>query len=91
MACMLTRPERLVPVMSTAHPDDHLRCRSGRRVWLDDTARARCCDPAWQKVLVYSSEWPAEGIEYARRSAGAGLAYGWQRTARPSQPSEIGP
>jgi hypothetical protein len=30
-------------------PDDHLRCRSGRHVWLDDTARERCCDPAWRR------------------------------------------
>ena len=38
-------------------PDDHLRCRSGRHVWLDDTARERCCDPAWCKILIAAQEW----------------------------------
>jgi hypothetical protein len=63
-------------------PDAHLRCRSGRHVWLDDTARERCCDPAWRKVLVQRHEWAtpaASGVEYAGRSAVAGLDYGWQR------------
>ena len=63
-------------------PDEHLRCRSGRHVWLDDTARARCCDPRWRTVLVETREWgtpAAAGIEYAGRSAVPGLDYGWQR------------
>jgi hypothetical protein len=67
-----------------SRPDDHLRCRSGRHVWLDYTARDRCCDPTWRKVLVQQHEWgtpAAAGIEYAGRSAVAGLDYGWQRTA----------
>jgi hypothetical protein len=38
-------------------PYDHLRCCSGRHVWLDDTARERCCDPAWRKVLIAAYEW----------------------------------
>ena len=33
-------------------PYDHLRCRSGRHVWVDDTARERCCDPDWDRILV---------------------------------------
>ena len=64
-----------------SRPDEHLRCRSGRHVWLDDTARARCCDPHWRKVLVEAGEWgtpAAAGIEYAGRSAVPGLDYGWQ-------------
>ena len=63
-------------------PDDHLRCRSGRHVWLDDTARKRCCDPAWRKILIAAQEWETPeltGIEYALPSAVAGLDYGWQR------------
>jgi hypothetical protein len=62
-------------------PDEHLRCRSARHVWLDHTARARCCDPGWRKVLVGTREWEtrdAAGIEYAGRSAVPRLDYGWQ-------------
>ena len=68
-----------------ARPDEHLRCRSGRHVWLDDVARARCCDPAWLKVLVRTCDWhtpTAASIEYAGPSAVAGLDYGWTRTHR---------
>jgi hypothetical protein len=64
-----------------SRPDEHLRCRSGRHVWLDDTARARCCDPRWRTVLVEVGEWgtPAAAvIEYAGHSAVPGLDYGWQ-------------
>ena len=67
-----------------ARPDDHLRCRSGRHVWLDDTARQRCCDPAWLEVLVQRHEWgtpAAAEIQYAGRSAVSGLDYGWKRLA----------
>jgi|tagenome__1003787_1003787.scaffolds.fasta_scaffold20026846_1 hypothetical protein len=67
-------------------PDADLRCRSARHVWLQDTARERCCDPAWRTVLVQAHEWgtpAAAGIEYAGRSAVPGLQYGWQRTHDP--------
>ena len=63
-------------------PYDHLRCRSGRHVWVDDTARERCCDPDWDRILVAIHEWDTpelSGIEYAGPSAVAGLDYGWQR------------
>ena len=74
--------------MASDRADAHVRCRSGRHVWLDDTARERCCDAAWRKVLVRRHEWntpQAAGIEYAGRSAVAGLDYGWQRvTDRPA-------
>ena len=62
-------------------PYDHLRCRSGRHVWVDDTARERCCDPDWDRILVAVHEWETRlsGIEYAGPSAVAGLDYGWQR------------
>jgi hypothetical protein len=63
-------------------PDDHLRCRSGDHVWLDDIGRERCCDPAWRKILIAAQEWETpevSGIEYAGPSAVAGLDYGWER------------
>ena len=72
--------------MTTQHhsrPDGHLRCRSGRHVWCDDTARERCCDPGWRKILIAAHEWEEpefSGIVYAGPSAVAGLDYGWQRT-----------
>ena len=63
-------------------PYDHLRCRSGRHAWVDDTARERCCDPHRDRILVAVHEWETpelSGIEYAGPSAVAGLDYGWQR------------
>jgi hypothetical protein len=63
-------------------PDDHLRCPYCRRVWLDDIARERCCDPAWRRILLAAHEWETSeltGVEYAGPSAVAGLVYGWQR------------
>ena len=50
-------------------PHDRLRCRSGRHLWVDDTARERCCDPDWDRILVAVHEWETpelSGIEVRR-------------------------
>ena len=63
-------------------PYDRFRCRSGRHVWVDDTARDRCCDPDWDMILVAVHAWETpelSSIEYAGPSAIAGLDYGWHR------------
>ena len=82
----------MLPSSQEALPNDRTAPEAPRRplalplrphVWLDDTARERCCDPAWRKILIAAQEWETPeltGIEYGGPSAVAGLDYGWQRT-----------
>ena len=81
----MTSPQSSAPANGPGRrllPDADLRCRSGRHVWLDATARERCCDPAWLKVLVLRREWgtaSTAGVQYAGPSAVPGLDYAWKR------------
>lgn len=52
------------------------QCKSGKHWWLSQESAERCCDPAWQRVLVI--EQPGERLPAAAENpaAAAGVRYG---------------
>ena len=52
------------------------QCKSGKHWWLSQESAERCCDPAWQRVLVI--EQPGEQLPAAAENpaAAAGVRYG---------------
>lgn len=60
-------------------------CRTGRHAWLSPEDAAKCCDPAWRRVLAVGDRGPLPP-DATHRGTVAGTPYGfqWLRVANTS-------
>jgi len=57
------------------------QCKSGKHWWLSQESAKRCCDPAWQRVLVIEQSDDRLPAAAENPAAAAGVRYGraWVR------------
>lgn len=52
------------------------QCKSGKHWWLSQESAKRCCDPAWQRVLVIEQSDDRLPAAAENPAAAAGVRYG---------------